>query len=84
MWWWIRPLFNTGLVFALISYLACIAAQCMEKEGYFYLADGMGHSDDCVSSLEPMTIFPRFDRLFRTFFHEGTFRAVDNRSTLLA
>lgn len=41
MWWWIRPLFNTGLVFALISYLACIAAQCMAKEGYFYLADAL-------------------------------------------
>lgn len=41
MWWWIRPLFNTGLVFALISYLACIAAQCIEKEGYFYLADAL-------------------------------------------
>lgn len=41
MWWWIRPMFNTGLVFALISYLACIAAQCMEKEGYFYLADAL-------------------------------------------
>ena len=41
MWWWIRPMFNTGLAFALISYLIGIAAQCMEEEGYFYIADAL-------------------------------------------
>ena len=34
-------MFNTGLVFALISHLVGIAAQCMEEEGYFYIADAL-------------------------------------------